>query len=215
MVATNKSDIEISDLFIRTGRLQYIILAFILSGFIVFGKSFVNIWAGPGYDDTYIITLMFFVALLVPLIQNVGITVLQARNEMKFRSILYIIIAVVSLAFQVVLAKKYDGIGCGIAISGSLLLGQGLIMNIYYKIRQRIDIARFWKEIFKMSIVPILMTIIGLYVINRVDLSSIASFLIGIVIYSIVYIPMFWKFSMSEYERGLLKEPIRKIIKRK
>ena len=88
-------------------------------------------------------------------------------------------------------------------------------MNIYYKIRQRIDIARFWKEIFKMSIVPILMTIIGLYVINRVDLSSIASFLIGIVIYSIVYIPMFWKFSMSEYERGLLKEPIRKIIKRK
>ena len=128
---------------------------------------------------------------------------------------MYIIIAVVSLAFQVVLAKKYDGIGCGIAISGALLLGQGLIMNIYYKIRQRIDIARFWKEIFKMSIVPILMTIIGLYVINRVDLSSIASFLIGIVIYSIVYIPMFWKFSMSEYERGLLKEPIRKIIKRK
>ena len=85
---------------------------------------------------------MFFVALLVPLIQNVGITVLQARNEMKFRSILYIIIAVVSLAFQVVLAKKYDGIGCGIAISGALLLGQGLIMNIYYKIRQRIDIAQ-------------------------------------------------------------------------
>lgn len=215
MVATHKPDIEISDLFIRTGRLQYIILAFILSGFIVFGKAFMNIWAGPGYDDTYIITLIFFVALLVPLIQNVGITVLQARNEMKFRSILYIIIAVLSLAFQVVLARKYDGIGCAIAISGALLLGQGVIMNIYYKVRQRIDIAQFWKEIFKMSIVPILMIVIGLYVVNLVDLSSIISFLIGIVIYSIVYIPLFWFFSMSKYERELLKEPLSKFIKRK
>ena len=215
MVATNKSDKEISDLFIKTGRLQYVILAFILSGFVVFGRAFVNIWAGPEYNDTYIITLMFFVALLIPLIQSVGITVLQARNDMKFRSILYIIIAVVSLAFQVVLAKKYDGIGCAIAISGALLLGQGFIMNIYYKIRQRIDIIRFWREIFKMSIVPTLMTIIGLYVINCVDLSSIVSFLIGIVIYSIVYIPMSWKFSMSKYEQGLLKKPLSKIIKRK
>lgn len=215
MVATNKSDKEISDLFIKTGRLQYVILAFILSGFVVFGRAFVNIWAGPEYNDTYIITLMFFVVLLIPLIQSVGITVLQARNDMKFRSILYIIIAVVSLAFQVVLAKKYDGIGCAIAISGALLLGQGFIMNIYYKIRQRIDIIRFWREIFKMSIVPTLMTIIGLYVINCVDLSSIVSFLIGIVIYSIVYIPMSWKFSMSKYEQGLLKEPLSKIIKRK
>ena len=140
---------------------------------------------------------------------------LQARNEMKFRSILYIIIAVLSLAFQVVLARKYGGIGCAIAISGALLLGQGVIMNIYYKVRQRIDIAQFWKEIFKMSIVPILMIVIGLYVVNLVDLSSIISFLIGIVIYSIVYIPLFWFFSMSKYERELLKEPLSKFIKRK
>lgn len=213
MVATNKSEKEISDLFIRTGRLQYIILSFVLSGFIVFGRSFINIWAGPGYNDTYIITMMFFSALLVPLIQNVGITVLQARNEMRFRSILYVIIAVISLVFQIVLAKEYNGIGCAIAISGALLLGQGLIMNIYYKIRQRIDIIRFWKEILKMSYVPIFLTILGLYVVKHIELLKLPSILIAIIVFTIIYIILFWNFSMSGYERGLVMGQIRKIVR--
>ena len=158
---------------------------------------------------------MFFVTLLVPLIQNMGITVLQARNEMKFRSILYIVIAIISLVFQIILAKKYDGIGCAIAISGALLLGHGLIMNIYYKIRQRIDSARFWKEILKMSIVPAMLTIIGLYIVNHFDLFKLSSFLIAIVVFAVIYIPLFWRFSMNGYERALITDPLRKILKRK
>ena len=93
MVATHKRDEDISDIFIRTGRIQYIIMAFILSGFILFGRQFINVWAGEGYEDAYAITLCFLIPLTVPLIQNIGITILQARNQMKFRSVVYVIIA--------------------------------------------------------------------------------------------------------------------------
>lgn len=213
MVAKNSSEKEISDLFIRTGRIQYIVMAFILSGFIVFGQDFIRIWAGPEYGDTYVITLMFFVALLIPMIQNMGITILQARNQMKFRSILYIIIAVASLAFQIVLAKKLDGVGCAIAISGALLLGQGLIMNIYYSFKQHIDIVKFWKEILRMSIVPMLLTVLGVYFVKHIDVSTIPSLLFTIVVFSLVYLPLFWFFSMSQYERELVKKPLKKIIR--
>ena len=68
MVAKSNNHKEISDLFIKTGRLQGIVMLFILSGFIVFGKSFIILWAGSGYLDSYYITLIFFVALFVPLI---------------------------------------------------------------------------------------------------------------------------------------------------
>ena len=85
MVATNRSRKEISDLFIRTGRIQYIVLAYILSGFIIFGRQFIELWAGAGYSDAYIISLLFFIPLTVPLIQNLGITILQARNEIQVR----------------------------------------------------------------------------------------------------------------------------------
>lgn len=92
MVAKENNEQEISNLFVRTGRLQYIIMAFILSAFIVFGKPFIQLWAGAGYEDAYYICLLFFIPLTIPLIQNLGITVLQARNQMKFRSLLYIVV---------------------------------------------------------------------------------------------------------------------------
>lgn len=215
MVAKNRSENEISDLFIRTGRIQYIVMSFILSGFIVFGRPFINIWAGSGYDDTYVITLLFFASLLVPLIQNMGITILQARNQMRFRSILYIGIAVVSLALQIVLSRKYGPVGCAVAIAGALLLGQGLIMNIYYQAKQHIDILKFWKEILKMSVVPVILTFAGLYIIGTFDMSNFVTLCVSIVIFSIVYILLFWTFSMSKYERDLLKSPVEKFLKRR
>ena len=97
---------EISNLFIRTGRIQYIVMSFILSAFIVFGKQFIYLWAGEGYEDAYYLSLMFFVPLTIPLIQNLGISILQARNQMKFRSLLYIVIALASLGLSILLAKQ-------------------------------------------------------------------------------------------------------------
>ena len=212
MVVCDDNKREISNLFIRTGRIQYIVIVMILTGFIIFGRDFINLWVGTGYEDTYIITIMFFVSLLIPLIQNLGITILQARNQMKFRSLLYIAIAVVSLIFQIVLAKKHGGIGCAIAIAGALFLGQGLIMNIYYHKKQGLDIITFWKEIFKMSIIPIIMVLVSMYILHDIQLYSWSSLVVAIAVFSIVYIPLFFHFSMNQSERDLFIKPIKSVI---
>ena len=214
MVARNDNRKEISDLFIRTGRIQYIVIALILSGFIIFGRDFINLWAGPDYDSAYAITLLFFISLAIPLIQNLGITILQARNQMKFRSLLYIVIALISLAFQIVLAKQYGGLGCAIAIAGALLLGQGLIMNIYYHTKQGLDILSFWLEILKMSIVPIVVGVVSVYLLRNTTLDNWFSLGFAIGIFAIVYIPLFFCFSMNQSERDLFVKPIRNIIRR-
>lgn len=212
MVTQNDNRKEISDLFIRTGRIQYIILAFILSGFVIFGRYFIHFWAGEAYDDAYYITLLFFVPLTIPLIQNLGVIILQARNQMKFRSLLYIVIALFSLALQVPLAKYFGGIGCACAIAGALTLGQIIIMNIYYQHKQGINIKSFWMEIIKMSIVPIALCILGMIVINNISIDTLPKFILGVIIFSIVYIPLFGKFSMNQNERDLLLVSIKKII---
>lgn len=214
MVTTENDNKAISDLFIKTGRIQYIIMALILSGFIVFGRQFIALWAGPGYEDAYIICLLFFVSLLIPLVQTLGITILQARNQMKFRSLLYIAIALVALVFQIILAKEYGGIGCAIAVAGALLLGQGLIMNIYYARKQGIEIGRFWKEISKMSVVPVLLTVAALYVIGYFSIDSWLKLIVAILSFCIVYIPLFWIFSMNEYEHGLINKPLNGFVQK-
>lgn len=215
MVATNRSRKEISDLFIRTGRIQYIVLAYILSGFIIFGRQFIELWAGADYTDAYIISLLFFIPLTVPLIQNLGITILQARNEMKFRSVLYIIIALVSLAMQIVLTRYFGGIGCAMGVSGALVVGQILIMNVYYRRRQDLDIKTFWKEISKMSIIPIVLIFSSMLIIRHFfALDSWGKLILGIAAFSLVYIPLFFRFSMTDDERNLFISMFHKIFGR-
>lgn len=215
MVATNRSRKEISDLFIRTGRIQYIVLAYILSGFIIFGRQFIELWAGADYTDAYIISLLFFIPLTVPLIQNLGITILQARNEMKFRSVLYIIIALVSLAMQIVLTRFFGGIGCAMGVSGALVVGQILIMNVYYRRKQDLDIMTFWKEISKMSIIPIVLIFSSMLIIRHFfALDSWGKLILGITAFSLVYIPLFFRFSMTDDERNLFISMFHKIFGR-
>lgn len=214
MVASGSSDREISDLFIRTGRIQYAVLIFALTGFFLFGREFVLLWAGMEYGESYLLTLVFLVPLTVPLIQNLGITVLQARNRMKFRSLVYIAIAAVSFVMQVVLSRSMGALGCALAVSGGLVAGQIVIMNIYYSKVQKIDIAAFWREIGKMSVMPLSLAAVTFFVIRDLDLLSVSSLAAAIAVYSAVYLPLFWFTSMNRSEKRLVSGLVRKIVRR-
>lgn len=209
MVTKENDEKEISDLFIRVGRIQYIVIAFILSSFIVFGKPFVTIWAGRDYVDSYYICLIFFVPFTIDLIQNIGITILQARNQLRFRSVLLVLVALFSLLLSILLVNYWGYFGCAISTGLGLLLGQGIILNIYYQRKQQLDIRRFWKEILKMSIVPICTIIIGVYLTNYFvgDNPSVSSVAISALVFVPLYLLAFWKFSMKSDERILFARP--------
>lgn len=214
MVTTENNPKTISDLFVRTGRIQYIVMAFILSAFIVLGKQFIALWAGPGYEDAYIISLIFFIPLTVPLIQNLGITILQARNQMKFRSSLYIFVAIGSLGITIPLTKYYGGIGCAIGTATALILGQIIVMNIYYQCKQGLNILHFWKEIIKMSITPIIITFACYHVLQYYPIISWGTFAIATLLFSFIYLVFFFNFSMNTSERNLFIKPFKMVTSR-
>ena len=66
-LVAEKNDKAISDMFVKLGRLQYILMLFVLVGFIVFGKSFILLWAGDKYEKYSDIgcAVGVFVALLI------------------------------------------------------------------------------------------------------------------------------------------------------
>lgn len=212
MVTSNNSCKEISDLFIRIGRIQYIILIFIFSGFVIFGQQFIVLWAGENYRDAFYIAVLLFIPSTISLSQNLGITILQARNQMKFRSLLYVSIAVVSLICQIVLAEQYGAIGCAIAISIALFVGHILIMNVYYHKKQQMDMIQYWKEIIKISIVPAIFILFFEFFIDLDVIDSVLELVMGVLIYSILYVFIFWKFGMNQYERSLIIAPIKQIL---
>lgn len=214
MLTMENNEKAISDLFIRTGRIQYIVMAFILTGFIVFGKAFICLWAGTEYEEAYWIALCFFIPLTVPYIQNLGITILQARNQMKFRSILYVIIAVASLFISIPLVKLYGGMGCAVGTALALITGQIIIMNVYYHRVIRINIPKFWKEIGKMSFTPLVMGLLFYYLFRPYEINTVWMLIISILLFSFVYISLFWFSGMNSYEKELFISPMRRIANR-
>ncbi len=212
MATKQSSEKEISDLFIRTGRIQFIILSIILFGFILFGQQFVVVWAGPDYAQTYIIALLLIVPLTVPLIQNIGITILLARNKVKFRSMFYLGLATFSVVLQLLLVKRFEGIGSAAAIAVGMILGQWIGMNIYYYKKEKIDIPRFWREIGRMAAAPLTLSLITFIILRFVHLESIIELGIGIVCFVAIYLPLFWKMSMNQYERDLIFKPLQKVL---
>ncbi len=213
MITLKSTNEEISNLFIKVGRIQNIVMVVVLLGFFVFGKAFIRLWAGVEYEGSYIITLLFFLSLYVPLIQNLGITILQARSQMRFRSLTYIAIAILSLVFQILFSKTWGGLGCAIAIAGALLLGQGLIMNIYYKIKQNINIRLFWGSIFHMNSVPVLFSIFFFYIIKGGDcIDSWIKLMSYIIVYGIIMMIIIFLFGMNKEEKKLVYNVVEKMV---
>ena len=145
--ASNK---EFTDVFVKTGRVQYLLMALIITGFVLFGQVFIDWWAGSGYEDAYIIACILMIPVTIPLIQNIGLSILQAKNLYKYRTIIFFGIAILNIAMSIPLTKMYGGIGTAIGTAVSLILGQGIILNIYYHKKVGINMIEFWKNILRM-----------------------------------------------------------------
>ena len=212
MVTKNATDKELSDLFIKTGRIQFIIMSCILSGFLLVGKEFIITWAGEEYSSAYYIALVVMIPFTIPLIQNIGITILQAKNMHKFRSIVYIAIAILNLIASIPMAKVYGGIGAALCTGISMVIGNIIVINIYYYKKINIDIPRFWNEIFIISIPAIISLGIGVFLTKYIKLTGYIGVIVKGSVFLAIFIPLMWKFGMNNYEKRLFEEPIKKIF---
>ncbi|MDD3304285.1 MAG: oligosaccharide flippase family protein [Clostridia bacterium] len=211
MIENKSSDKEVSDIFIKTGRLQMLVMGLVMTGFIIFGKEFIYLWAGKDYGTSYLIACILMLPVTIPLIQNLGIAILQAKNMIKFRSLVYAGIAILNILASIPLAKLYGGVGSAIGTAISLIIGNGIIMNIYYYKKAKIDIPRFWKNIIRMLIPICVIFFIG-YILNVNNTIYSWSYLIlKVVIYAFIYFVTVYLFSMNGYEKNIVMKPMLKI----
>ena len=213
MIAKDVPREQLTELFVRIGRLQYFVIALIVSGFSVFGQSFIQLWAGNEYADAYWIAILTMFPLCIPLIQNTGLSIVVAQNKHKFRSIVYLIIAIINAISTYLIVPYYGGIGAALCSCIAYFVGQGLIMNVYYYRVTGINIPLFWKNIGKMSLVPGIMLALGIAFSLRVALNNWLSFFASVIVYSLIYFVTMYKFVLNRYEKDIVQKPLQAIIK--
>lgn len=215
MVTLNANGEELTDEMIKVGRLQYFIIFLLASGFILFGKEFIKMWVGNDFLFSYYIAIILIIPLCFPLIQNLGISIIQAKNMHKFRSLLLFGNAILNIIISVPLAKLYGGIGCAIGTSISLIIGNIIIINIYYYRKIEINILKFWCEILKMTVIFMLPISIILIIMNFIELSGFNYLIVFISLYIIVYCIVSYFFVMNDYEKYIINKIFEKISFRK
>ena len=202
---------QLTNLFTRVGRIQYIILALAGSGVVFFGKAFIRYWAGDGYDESYAVALLLILPASIALIQNLGIEIQRAENKHQFRSIAYAIMACFNLIASIFLCQLYGATGAAIGTAAALIIANGFIMNIYYHKRCGINVLYFWKNILRMSCGLIPPIIVGIVMSRMTFFDSFIGLIIGIILYTIVYMISMWTLGINDYEKELFRKMIKKI----
>lgn len=215
LVSKENDNQKLTELFTRVGRIQFIILALIISGYILYGKEFIAFWAGENYTETYLIGILLMLPVTVPLIQNLGIEIQRAKNMHKIRAVVYFIMAIANVLLSIQLIKYFGVVGAAVGTAVSLVLGNGLFMNVYYHKKIGLDILYFWKEIFKFLPVVALTVVVGVIVKMIIPTKGIVLLGANIAIYCVVYLLFMWIMGMNKSEKDLFKGPLKKILNRK
>lgn len=211
MVAKNVGNEKLSNLMIRYGRIQYFIITLILCGYILYGKEFIFYWAGSEYNETYYIGLIILIPLTIPLVQNIGVNILYAKNLQGFRAMVLIVIAILNIFISIPVAKIYGGIGVAVITALTILLGNVLIMNIYYQKKIGLNMITFWKNIL-LATIPIALSITVGYFISMLFVQESIFYLgVKIVVYTLIHALFIYFIGFNSYEKQLIKSIVGKV----
>lgn len=213
MVFSGATNTELTDLCIRVGRLQAYIISLVITGFIAFGQPFLFYYVGEGYGDSYWVAILMMIPNMVPLVQSVCLSIVIAQNKHRFRSLVYLGIAIANVVGTWFLMQTPLGvIGAALMTGVALIIGQGFVMNWYYSQKTGLEIGRFWKELFKTFVIPIAMCGITLLISRFVDFYRIPVLLSGIILYTVIFALLNWFMVMNQYEKELISKPILKVV---
>lgn len=214
MVAEQKTSEELTDEFIKVGRLQFIIIFLVISGFILFGKEFIIWWVGKEYETSYYVALLLIVPALFSLIQNLGLSIMQAMNKFKFKAIATFIMSGFNVIISYFLAQKYGAVGAAFGTTIALVICNIIIMNIYYYKVIKINVVKFWESICKMFIKYMIPIVIIVTIMYFTKITGLKSVIIYGSIYTIMYIIITYVAVFNNYEQSLIKSIVRKVNKR-
>lgn len=218
MTVGNASGEELTSMMIKIGRISFMVLMYILVAFALFGNQFVYLWVGKalgveGSHEIWLIALLIMFAYTLPLLQGFGNSILEAKNKLAFKAILYISFLFLGVILGAFLGKSFGALGM---ISGTVigwLIVQN-VMNFYYHKVIGLNIFRFFKELLNKTILTVLLVFVIGYLINYIPGSGWLNFILKSISYSMVYAILMYLMGMIDFEKQLFKNALAPIVKK-
>lgn len=208
-----KKDREISNLFVKTSRIFALFVLLIISGYCVFGKAFILIWAGVEYDASYYVGLLLMLPVTVSLTMGLGQDIARAKNVHKKQIFINMVVSLCNFVISVPFAIRFGAIGSALGTFICEIIICVIIQSIYYNNVVKLNMKEYFKEMLRVLrglVIPVLygITILRFNLVKD-NFSSIAAY--GL-IYILVYGVSMWGTVMTSYEKELLLKIICKAL---
>ena len=205
MALTFNHDAEgIKNTVSRIIRLQTLVLVFILLNFILFGKEFLQLWAGDAYVEAYKCTLIVMIPQTLALVLDFCYLLQMAENKLKYRTITVFGSFFVSF-FVIYMVKGIDLVTYSYVMALSMSLGLILFVLLYIK-NYGISVGMVLGEFLKVSFPPLAFAVIPFFLRQNGYLiianNSLLEFLLEILVFNTLLILVLWFFSLNKEEKA-------------
>lgn len=215
LVEQGNKDKELSDLFIKVGKIQFVILYMVLLGYCLFGQRFIQLWVGDEYYMSFFVALILIVPNTINLIQNVGYEIQRAKGLQKYRSLMWLGIAILNVIITLFLIQRYAECGAAMGTAIAWIVGSGFVMNWFYARYVQLDVKRFWREILIIAKGGIIPVITFAFAYDFFLQCSINMYILGLIAFVILYSISMFLIGLNNTERRLLVDYVKNIINHK
>lgn len=214
MAAEQSDRNQMNALFIRVGRLQFYVAALLLIGYASVGQAFVGLWAGENYTTSFYVGLILMLSVFISGIQSVAMEIQKAQNKHKERSVVLFLISLGNVLLTVPFCKWWGPVGAAGATLICMVLGSGFLHICYVKTVQ-LDMAGFWKAIFRILPGCILPAAVGAAIGFFWPIRTFIGVVLAALVITAVFAGSVWCLSMNSYEKELIRKPLRRLFVKK
>ncbi len=202
LVHTGSSSKEITEFVSRPARFQFMILGLALVGFCLVGKEFIICWMGIDYLSAFYIALIIMIPGTVELTENVMVSVVLAKNKNGFRTGVLAGVSIFNVILTIIMVKLWGFMGAPIATALAYLIGNILVMNIYYHRVIKIDVFYFIRAVLKGTAAALLLTALISYpLISAFGMSGWLGFILDSALILAVYVVLMLVFGLNAEEK--------------
>ena len=206
LIKENPSGKEITRSMVEIGRIIAIVQMGVLSTFVVFGESFVDIWVGPEYREAYTIALIIMASWMVQQTEDYGNALIEAKGLVRTMAIINFIAIFAGVIASYYATPRYGVIGLIGSLSGGTLLAT-IANNIYYKHLLQLNIGNYIARVYGRLIVATIACVTVFIVIRHyaADTTSWTWLIGGIAAYIGLYAASVYLCVLTKEEKQELK----------
>lgn len=193
---------ELEETVVKFGRVQWMILGMVLFGFICCGREFFVVWLGEGFEDCWYLSMILMVPVTLPLVVNVCLAILKAKNLLAFRTVSLAYSAVINVILTVIGTRIWGYWAAAIGTAVATVIGSVISMNIYYRKKLGINVFKLYTKISGKITICLFLAAIPCAALNWVIYGSWLSLALKIIAFVFVYSFTMLLFGLNKNEKN-------------